>query len=96
MIIFTSDNGGLHIFELPEMPATHNSPDRAGKGFIYEGGLRVPLIVRWPGRVAPGSMNKTPVISTDWVPTWIEIAGVKAAEPLDGVSLVPLLTAIRN
>ena len=92
IIIFTSDNGGLHVFELPETPATHNSPYRAGKGFIYEGGLRVPLIVRWPGRVAPGSMSKTPVISTDWVPTWIEIAGVKAAEPLDGVSLVPLLT----
>jgi arylsulfatase A-like enzyme len=92
MIIFTSDNGGLHVFETPETPATHNSPYRAGKGFVYEGGLRVPLLVRWPGRVEPGSLSKTPVISTDWVPTWLEVAGVKAREPLDGVSLVPLLT----
>ena len=92
MIVFTSDNGGLHVFETAETPATHNSPYRAGKGFVYEGGLRVPLIVRWPGRVEPGSLSKTPVISTDWVPTWLEVAGVQAPEPLDGVSLVPLLT----
>lgn len=91
MIIFTSDNGGLHVFESPETPATHNGPFRAGKGFVYEGGLRVPLIVRWPGKVAPGSMSKVSVISTDWVPTWLEIAGVKSGETFDGVSLLPVL-----
>ena len=92
VLIFTSDNGGLHVLESAESPATHNSPYRAGKGFIYEGGLRVPLIVRWPGRVAPGSLSRVPVISTDWVPTWLEIAGVPAKDSFDGVSLVPLLT----
>src|SRR5205085_564096 len=49
LVVFNSDNGGLHVLESPESPATHNTPYRAGKGFLYEGGLRVPLIVRWPG-----------------------------------------------
>lgn len=92
MLIFTSDNGGLHVFETPETPSTHNSPYRAGKGFVYEGGLRVPLIVRWPGRVAAGSLSKAPVAAIDWVPTWLAVAGGQATEPCDGVSLVPLFT----
>src|SRR5262249_24616710 len=50
LIVFTSDNGGLHIPEGAHTPATHNTPYRAGKGFCYEGGLRVPLLVRWPGK----------------------------------------------
>ncbi len=49
IVIFTSDNGGLHVPEGPHPRATHNTPFRAGKGYLYEGGLRVPLIVRWPG-----------------------------------------------
>jgi arylsulfatase A len=51
IIIFTSDNGGLHVLESPMTPATYNRPFRAGKGFLYEGGLRIPLIVYWPGRI---------------------------------------------
>ena len=54
LIVFTSDNGGLHVPEGPRTPATHNTPCRAGKGFCYEGGLRIPLIVCWPGHVAQG------------------------------------------
>jgi hypothetical protein len=80
------------VLESANTPATHNTPFRAGKGFVYEGGLRIPLLVRWPGRVAPGSMTKVPVISTDWLPTWLEAAGVDAEPALDGISLVPLLT----
>ena len=49
IVVFTSDNGGLHVPEGPHPRVTHNTPFRAGKGFLYEGGLRVPLIVRGPG-----------------------------------------------
>ena len=92
IFIFTSDHGGLHVLEFPGTPATHNTPFRAGKGYLYEGGLRVPLIVRWPGRIAPG-VNDTPVVLTDLMPTMLEWGGVdpaKAVGPLDGVSLAKL------
>jgi arylsulfatase A-like enzyme len=91
IVIFTSDNGGLHVLESPNTPATHNTPYRAGKGFLYEGGLRVPAIVRWPGKVPAGRVVDTPIISTDWVPTLIEFCGAKPPPPLDGVSLAGLL-----
>jgi arylsulfatase A-like enzyme len=91
LIVFTSDNGGLHVLESPHTPATHNTPFRAGKGFCYEGGLRVPLIVRWPGKVKAGVAD-TPVISTDWAPTLLEVAGITHAGKLDGISLAGLLT----
>lgn len=94
IFIFTSDNGGLHVLEFPGTPATHNAPYRAGKGYVYEGGLREPLIVRWPGQVQPGSICETPVVLTDLVPTLLEAAGIdpaKAVGPLDGVSILPLL-----
>src|SRR5262249_17556085 len=91
IVVFTSDNGGLHVLESPDSPATHNTPFRAGKGFLYEGGLRVPLIVRWPGKVPAGRVVDTPVINTDWTPTLLEVCGVKAAGPFDGVSLAGLL-----
>ncbi len=91
LVVFTSDNGGLHVLETPNTPATHNTPFRAGKGYLYEGGLRIPLIVRWPGRVPAGRVVDTPVISTDWVPTLAEFCGVEAGGPLDGVSLAGLL-----
>ncbi len=94
ILIFTSDNGGLHVLEFPSTPATHNKPYRAGKGYLYEGGLREPLLVRWPGKVAAGSTCETPVVLTDLVPTLLEAAGVdtsKAIGPLDGVSIMKLL-----
>ena len=92
IVIFTSDNGGLHVPEGPHPRVTYNSPYRAGKGFVYEGGLRLPLIVRWPGRVAAGTLTDAPVINTDWRPTLLELAGLEVPPGLDGVSLAPLLT----
>lgn len=94
IFIFTSDNGGLHVLEFPGTPATQNRPYRAGKGYLYEGGLREPLIVRWPGVAVAGRVADTPVVLTDLVPTLLEAAGIDAAKtvgPLDGVSLVKLL-----
>jgi arylsulfatase A-like enzyme len=94
IFVFTSDNGGLHVLESPGTPATYNRPFRAGKGYLYEGGLREPLIVRWPGVVAAGSTCDTPIVLTDLVPTLLEAAGIDPAKtvgPLDGVSIVKLL-----
>ena len=92
LVVFTSDNGGLHVPELRHTKVTHNTPFRAGKGFLYEGGIRVPLIVRWPGHVPAGRVDATPVITTDWLATFAEIAGVKPPERQDGQSLAGLLT----
>ena len=92
LVVFTSDNGGLHVPELREDAATHNSPFRAGKGYVYEGGLRIPLIVRLPDVVPTSKVVDTPVINTDWLPTILDLCGVPFdAKRSDGVSLVPLL-----
>src|SRR5687767_14558564 len=53
LVIFTSDNGGLSVLEFPGGPSTHNTPYRGGKGFLYEGGLREPTIIRWPSKIKP-------------------------------------------
>lgn len=92
LVIFTSDNGGLHVPEGPHERITHNTPYRAGKGFLEEGGLRIPLIVRFPGRVPAGRVLDAPVVNTDWVPTLLELAGAPVPGGLDGVSLVGLLS----
>jgi arylsulfatase A-like enzyme len=92
LVIFTSDNGGLHVPEGPHERITHNAPFRAGKGFLYEGGLRIPLLVRWPGRAAAGRVVDEPVVNTDWLPTLLEVAGLDLPRDLDGLSLAPLLT----
>jgi len=91
IVVFTSDNGGLHVPEGPHRRITHNTPYRAGKGFVYEGGLRIPLIVRWPGHVPAGRVSDVPVINTDWVPTLVELAGLPSPPGLDGVSLADLM-----
>lgn len=87
LVIFTSDNGGWS-------GATDNRPAREGKGYLYEGGLRVPLIVRWPGVTRGGTENDTPVISMDLSATILDAAGVEASEwtQLDGKSLRPVFT----
>jgi arylsulfatase A len=92
-IIFTSDNGGLSVKEGPNTPATSNAPLRAGKGHLYEGGIRVPLIIRWPGVTGPGSVSDVPVSGQDLYPTVLAIAGVKPdpGRVIDGESLAPLL-----
>ena len=93
ILFFTTDNGGLSVREGPNTPATSNAPLRMGKGYLYEGGIRVPLIVRWPGSTPSGSLCHTPVSSVDYFPTILEIAGVQrtTGRSIDGVSLVPLL-----
>src|SRR5690606_5200111 len=94
VVIFNSDNGGLSTPEGRHTPATNNAPLRAGKGHIYEGGIREPLIVRWPGRVKPNSVNHTPVCSVDFYMTMLDMAVVAkpAAQHVGGVSLLPLMT----
>lgn len=92
VFIFTADNGGLATPEGPDTPATTNAPLRAGKGYLYEGGIRVPLIVTWPQRIKAGSVNRTPVYSADLFATAVELAGWKNTTGVDGVSLLPLLT----
>lgn len=86
VVIFTSDNGGL-------LGPTDNAPLRSGKGFPYEGGIRVPLIVCWPGVVTAGSTCDVPAVSVDLFPTLLEIAGLPLPEDraIDGVSLLPVL-----
>lgn len=94
IVVFTSDNGGLHVPELGLDPPTHNTPHRGGKGSLHDGGLRVPLIVRWPGTTRAGSVRAEPVVLTDLMPTLMQAAGLdpsRASGPLDGVSLLPLL-----
>jgi len=84
VVIFTSDNGGLSR-------VASSAPLREGKGSPYEGGIRVPLIVRWPGKVPPGSECSVPVHTVDFYPTFAALAGVSTVQKLDGLSLVPLL-----
>ncbi|MFO0878330.1 MAG: sulfatase-like hydrolase/transferase [Gemmataceae bacterium] len=91
LVIFTSDNGGLATREGPDTPATINSPLREGKGWLYEGGIRVPFLISWPGVVKPGTVSSVPVITHDLFPTLVEACGLTSHGPLDGVSLVPLL-----
>ena len=87
IVIFTSDNGGVDTY-------FSNSPLRYGKGSPYEGGIRVPFIVRWPKKTSEGKINNTPIHAIDFYPTLVEMAG---GDPLkydflDGLSLVPELT----
>jgi arylsulfatase A-like enzyme len=93
VVIFASDNGGLVRDASPWGPVTSNLGLRAGKGSSYEGGIRVPFIVKWPGTVQPGTVESTPIISPDIYSTILEIAGLGRNSPelQDGISLVPLL-----
>ncbi len=88
-VIFTSDNGGLSVHRGP----TSNRPLRAGKGWHYEGGVRVPLIIKWPGVTVAGEVCDEPTISMDFYPTMLEMAGrpLNPAQHADGLSLAPLL-----
>ena len=85
LVIFYSDNGGF-------AGVSDNKPLRAAKGHLYEGGIRVPLIVRWPGKVEAGTLCHEPVISMDFYATLAETAGIKLqTSPPDGESIMPLL-----
>jgi arylsulfatase A len=90
LIIFTSDNGGLCVLEGKNTPATSNAPLREGKGYLYEGGIRVPLLVKWPGVAKAGSKIDIPVSSVDFFPTLTEAIG-KPEKGVDGLSWRPAL-----
>ncbi|GAA0873331.1 sulfatase [Gangjinia marincola] len=93
IVLFTSDNGGLSVQEVPAFakhtPPTDNGMLRAGKGYLYEGGIREPLIVRWPKQIVSGQVNNTPVIAQDFLNTISDITS-SAYKTTDGVSLLPL------
>ena len=90
IVVLMSDNGGLST---SEGHPTSNLPLRGGKGWLYEGGIREPMMVRWPGVTTPGSTVATPVTSTDFYPTLLEMVGLPSLprQHPDGVSMVPLL-----
>lgn len=96
IVVFFSDNGGLSIHQGPHTPATTNAPLRGGKGYLYEGGVREPLIVRWPGVTPAGAVCHEPVCSIDFFPTLCHAAGldpakVKTHGPIDGIDITKLL-----
>ena len=87
IVVFTSDNGGL----MQPGHSTVNVPLRVGKGSAYEGGIRVPLIIKWPGVTPAGSVCHEPVLSIDFFPTYLEAAAAPRRDDVDGRSLVALL-----
>jgi arylsulfatase A len=105
IVIFFSDNGGMAAMNVgnPQRRAGRekiddffsgaNLPLRGAKGWLYEGGIRVPCIIKWPGKSKPGGVSDEPIVSNDLYPTLLEMAGLPALpeQTLDGVSLVPLL-----
>lgn len=91
LVIFTSDNGGL-IWDY-ENPITNNYPLKSQKGYPYEGGIRVPTIVSWPGKIPEGAINENAIITMDWIPTILDFMGEDPQqEGLDGMSLKETLT----
>lgn len=87
LVIFASDNGGVG-------KVTPLKPLKGAKGSFYEGGIRVPTCMKWPGTISAGTTCDTPITSVDWMPTFAELSGAKLPDnqPVDGVSLVPLLS----
>jgi arylsulfatase A-like enzyme len=96
VVIFSSDNGGVGGYVREGLKQsgdiTDNAPLRSGKGSLYEGGIRDPFIVRWPGQVPAGATSDVPTIHVDVFPTFLELAGIKSPpqQPLDGESLVSI------
>jgi arylsulfatase A-like enzyme len=93
LVVFFSDNGGFSHSGGRKNNVTTNKPLRRGKGYCYEGGHRVPLIARLPGTVPKGTVCRTPVISTDFYPTILDLVGAepKPGQHADGLSIFPLL-----
>ncbi|MFG0334889.1 MAG: sulfatase [Maioricimonas sp. JB049] len=97
LLIFTSDNGGVGGYRVPgtheRKGTTDNTPLRGGKGMLYEGGVRVPFIARWPGQIPAGSQTDAPVAHVDLYPTFVDVAGGALPEgyTLDGTSAVDVL-----
>lgn len=91
LVFFLSDNGGP-----TPANASDNTPLRATKGTVYEGGVRVPFVVSWPGQLAAGETYDLPVIALDIFPTLVAVAGGEPPEGLDGVDLLPFLTGAES
>ena len=95
VILFMSDNGGLSAHARGGEPNTHNKPLASGKGSMYEGGIREPMLVKWPGKTKPKSVSDYQVIIEDFYPTILAMAGIdslKTLQTIDGESFVPILT----
>ena len=94
IIVFFSDNGGLSVKEGPLTPATTNAPLRNGKGYLHEGGIRTPLLVKWEGRAPLSAICDEPVCSIDFMPTFCAAAGISpedaGAHNVDGVDVLHL------
>jgi arylsulfatase A-like enzyme len=93
IIIFFSDNGGNMYDLIDGKTATNNYPLKMGKGNIHEGGIRIPCIISWPGKIKPATKSEEVICSIDFYPTLLEIAGLKPqnGQVIDGVSLSSLL-----
>ncbi|MCM4162214.1 MULTISPECIES: sulfatase [unclassified Arenibacter] len=95
IILFMSDNGGLSAVARGGEKHTHNKPLSSGKGSAREGGIREPMLVKWPGKIEPNSVEDQPLIIEDFYPTILEMAGIEnyeTVQPVDGVSFLPVLT----
>ncbi|MGB6153439.1 MAG: sulfatase-like hydrolase/transferase, partial [Pricia sp.] len=96
IILFMSDNGGLSAHSRGGEPHTHNAPLASGKGSIYEGGIREPMLVKWPGKTEPGKISEFQVIVEDFYPTILEMAGIdslQTVQKVDGQSFTSALTS---
>lgn len=95
IVVYTGDNGGLSAHARGGERHTHNLPARSGKGSAYDGGLRVPMVVRWPGVVEPGALVRGPVVTHDLFPTLLGAAGIEIpadhAARVEGIDLRPVL-----
>jgi arylsulfatase A-like enzyme len=96
IIMFLSDNGGLSLKpQRAGVAHTQNLPLRAGKGSVYEGGIRIPMLVKWPGKVSANSITKQYVIVEDFFPSILAMAGIKnpkLVQTIDGKSFLPILS----
>jgi arylsulfatase A-like enzyme len=95
IVVFTSDNGGMATSNRTDNIPTTNLPLHAGKGYLYEGGIREPLIFYWPGHIEAGTTTDFPATGTDLYPTLLDVAGIQLypEHHRDGISLKPLLEA---
>ncbi len=102
VVVFMSDNGGIGYITKPgETPSTNNAPLKGGKAMLYEGGIRVPLVFRWPGKAPAGTWSDVPVSAPDLFPTLVEAGGVdpetlRKKHAIDGQSLIPLFKDPEN
>ena len=93
LVVFTSDNGPTYTGGVDAAFFASAGPLRGLKGSVYEGGIRVPMIARWPGRIKPGATSRLPCAFWDWLPTFMDLAGAADRTPkgIDGVSIAPTL-----